>query len=421
MDEVRSELPRLLVATAIGFLAGLERERRKKEGVGRSAEGIRTFALVSLLGGVCALFGTPYLLLAGALFVGSAALIAYARQPADDPGITTEVAFFAVFALGALAQTRPATAFAMGLMVTLLLALRAPLHKLARDRLNDTEILDALSVGIAALVALPMLPNRPMGPFGAINPLRTGAVAVLVMAIGAVGHATVRIFGARLGLPLAGFASGFVSSAATVGAMGNRAKSAPGLLRPATAGAVLASLASVIQLVVLVGAISRPLLVKMALPLGLSCLTALVYGALTARHSAEAEGSQEAQPAGRAVSLSSALAFAAVVAGVLLLGAFLRAELGDAGLVIGMGAAGLADTHAPAISVASLVGDGQLPVGAAVAPILAAFTANSATKVVLAFTAGPRPYAWRVGTGVLLMLAAFWIGAFAPALIAFAK
>ena len=46
----RSEWP-LLVAVAIGLLIGLGRERRKGEGPGRSAAGLRTFAMVGLLGG----------------------------------------------------------------------------------------------------------------------------------------------------------------------------------------------------------------------------------------------------------------------------------------------------------------------------------------------------------------------------------
>ena len=52
------------------------------------------------------------------------------------------------------------------------------------------------------------------------------------------------------------------------------------------------------------------------------------------------------------------------------------------------GAAGFADTHAPAISVASLVADGKLAPHAAAIPILAAFSTNTITKMVFAFTAG---------------------------------
>ena len=42
----------LLVALGIGLLLGVERERRKGRGPERGPAGIRTFALVALLGGL---------------------------------------------------------------------------------------------------------------------------------------------------------------------------------------------------------------------------------------------------------------------------------------------------------------------------------------------------------------------------------
>ena len=70
----------------------------------------------------------------------------------------------------------------------------------------------------------------------------------VVMAVGAAGHAAVRIVGPRFGLPMAGFASGFVSSTATIAAFGVRAAKTPALLRPAAAGAVLSSVATIAQM-----------------------------------------------------------------------------------------------------------------------------------------------------------------------------
>ena len=58
--------------------------------------------------------------------------------------------------------------------------------------------------------------DRP--PEGALNPHTIWVVVILIMAIGAAGHVAVRVLGARFGLPIAGLASGFVSSTATIGA-----------------------------------------------------------------------------------------------------------------------------------------------------------------------------------------------------------
>jgi len=60
-------------------------------------------------------------------------------------------------------------------------------------------------------------------------------VVIVVMAVGAAGHAAVRVVGPRFGLPMAGFASGFISSTATIAAFGARAAKTPALLRPAAA------------------------------------------------------------------------------------------------------------------------------------------------------------------------------------------
>lgn len=117
--------------------------------------------------------------------------------------------------------------------IAILLNARMALHRFARSLLGEDEIRDALIFAAATLIVLPILPNQPMGPFGALNPYAIWIIVVLVMAIGALGHIAVRLAGARFGLPIAGIASGFISSAATIAAMGARAANAPVLLWPA--------------------------------------------------------------------------------------------------------------------------------------------------------------------------------------------
>ena len=90
--------------------------------------------------------------------------------------------------------------------------------------LTESEARDALVIADATLVVLPLLPNLPMGPYNALNLHAIWVVLVLVLVIGAAGHVVVRALGARYGLPLAGLASGFISSTATIGAMGARAR-----------------------------------------------------------------------------------------------------------------------------------------------------------------------------------------------------
>jgi hypothetical protein len=71
---------------------GAERERRKGEGPRRLPAGVRTFAIVGLLGGVAALLGNPVLLVALAVVVGALAVLGYYFGERIDPGFTTEIA-----------------------------------------------------------------------------------------------------------------------------------------------------------------------------------------------------------------------------------------------------------------------------------------------------------------------------------------
>ena len=66
----------------------------------------------------------------------------------------------------------------------------------------------------------------------AINPSKIWTIVILLMAIGAGGHVAVRALGARFGLPVSGFASGFASSAATDWRHGRAGRCKPGYCGP---------------------------------------------------------------------------------------------------------------------------------------------------------------------------------------------
>lgn len=241
------------VALGIGLLIGAERERRKGEGPSRSPAGIRTFAVTSLAGAVSFTVGGNVVL--GVTIAGVVALTAvgYLRAQEDDPGLTTEIALILTALLGVLSMQQPALAAGIAVAVAVLLAARTPLHHFVRSVLTEREVNDALILAGATLVVLPLLPDRPMGPEGGLNPHTIWVVVIFIMAIGAAGHVAVRVLGARFGLPIAGLASGFVSSTATIGA---RATKAPDVLAAAVSGAVLSSVATIVQLAAVLTATS---------------------------------------------------------------------------------------------------------------------------------------------------------------------
>lgn len=261
----------------------------------------------------------------------------------------------------------------------------------------------------AALVVLPLMPDRYMGPFNAINPHTLWIIVVLMMAISAGGYIALRLFGPRYGLPVAGLASGFVSSSVTIASMGTLAKQKPELMPGAVGGAVLSTVATIVQMAVVLGAIHPATLVAMAVPLILSGLVAAAYGTWFFVKALR-QGAPETIEMGRAFSFRSALILAAATGTVLLIVAALNAWLGSTGLIAGTAIAGFADTHSPAVSVASLAAGGKLEATQTVLPILLAMSTNTVTKIVLAASNGGSHFALQVIPGLLLTIAAAWLG-----------
>ncbi len=400
---------RLAAALAIGLLMGAERERRKGEGSGRSPAGIRTFAIAALLGGVSYRLGGETLLAVTTLALAGFCAVAYWRSHDKDPGLTSETALLLTALLGGLAQREIAVASGIAVVVTILLAARTPLHHFVRAVLSQQELTDALIFVAAVLVVLPLTPNHYLGPFGAINPRTIWKIVILMIAISAGGYIAVRLVGARFGLPVAGFASGFVSSTATIGAMGERVAHEPALVRPAVAGAVLSNVATIIEMVLVLAAISPPVLTLLRVPLTAAGIAAAAYGALLMFLSARHRVSQHTH-LGHAFSLKTALGLGATMAVVLLLSAALNAWFGERGVLAAAAIAGFADTHSAAVSVGSLVAANKMAAREAVVPILAGLTTNTVSKLVFASVSGGRRFAAQVVPGLVLMIAATWIG-----------
>jgi uncharacterized membrane protein (DUF4010 family) len=404
------EVPvRLAIALGIGLLIGAERERRKGKGPLRAPAGIRTFALVSLTGGVSLMIGGELLLAISALAVGALSVVAYKQKTKTDPGFTTAIALLTSLLLGALAMRQPSLAAGFAVVVAVLLAARTRLHRFVQDALTEQELHDALLFAAATLVVLPLTPDHPVGPFGVLNPRTLWKLAVIVMSISAAGYLALRALGPRFGLPLAGFASGFVSSAATIGSMGARAAQEPELLRAAVAGAVLSTVSTIVQMAALLLATHRPTFSAMKLPLLFAGIVAVVYGALfTIKTAGQRPNAPE--KTGRAFNLTTALIFAATVSVILLASAGVNQWFGSAGLAAAAGLAGFADTHSAAISVASLAAAGKIASSDVVLPVLVGLTTNTVTKAVVAVTTGGRGFALRIIPGLLLVILAAWLG-----------
>lgn len=402
----------LLEALGIGLLIGIERERNAGTTGGPAQAGVRTFALASLTGALSQIAGGWPMLAVAVAVIGGLRMVTHLSQPDRQAGLTTSLALLIVVVLGALSIEHTFLAAASGVLVAALLAARTVLREFSRSVLNDFEIRDGLILGVSALLILPILPNEDLGPGGAINPQNLFVIVILVMAIGAVGHVCTRVFGSRLGLPLSGFLSGFVSSTATVAAMLKKVQDRPFEAYPAAAGVTFSSVSSLAQTGIVLLFLSSSMFTLAAPILIIPSGVAFLYGILLARIGSRGGG---AEPDGlelpsRIFSVQGALSFATIVATVIVVSAVLNDRFGSEAVLVSAALAGLVSTGSAAVALASLVVAGQLPASEAVVPLAAAISVNAGVRIVLALRGGATAFGWAVATGLLLTAAAVWAG-----------
>jgi uncharacterized membrane protein (DUF4010 family) len=401
-----NDLTGLGVALGCGLLIGAERERSKGSGPGRAFVGVRSFALVALTGALAQCLSST-LVAVSALLVMALSVVSHWRDRSDDPGVTTELSLFLVFLLGVNAIDNPAVSAGASVIVAALLNLRGPLHHFIRVTLKSGELRDALILAGAALVVWPLLPDQANVWLLGANPRRMWGLVLLIMCLQAFAHIALRIIGPRMGLPLSGLASGFVSSTATTVAMGQRYRREPSLLGACAAAAMLSNVATYLLLVVVILAIAPSQLPHLAPALGCALLATLVIAAYRL-HAAQRSAPRRSRT-GRAFSIRQALLFAAILSAATALVAYAHAYLGPAAARLGAMLAALVDVHAAASSIVSLAGSGALPPPELRLTFLLALSANTGSKLVAAALSGGRPYFKLVAPGLLLILLAAWL------------
>ncbi|MDA8207829.1 MAG: DUF4010 domain-containing protein [Actinomycetota bacterium] len=383
-----STITPFIEATALGLGVGLEREWDSRDG-GELAAGSRTFALVGLLGCVAASLG-PYMVAAGLLAVGAIGVVAYMRTAVKDIGATTEVALVLTYAFGALVWQNAQLALGLAVVAVVLLASKSRIHGLTESWLSQVEVDDAIRFFVIAFVVLPVLPDRAMGPYGAINPYHVWILVVAMTGISWLGYIAVRLVGASKGTLVAGFAGGFISASATTASMGSASRQPGARKGVLLAGAIGASVATPVQLFLVLGVASPKVLEAMAAPLAVALTILVAEGALIfyLARDATRHDTDKAVPTGRPFSLVPALTLAALITVVLVASRWGAEVFGAAGTVLTTALAGFADAHAPILSAASLARAGSLSEHVAILAGSAALLTNTVTKAVLAFVSG---------------------------------
>lgn len=346
------------LALGLGLLVGLQRER-----VQSPLAGIRTFALITVLGTVCALVESHY----GGWFVGLG-LIAVAAllvagnlaQPGAkeaDPGLTTEIAALLMYGIGAyLIVGHTEVAIVLGGVTSLLLHWKAPLHAFVA-RIGEPDLKAIMRFVLITLVILPVLPDQSFGPYQVLNPRQVWLMVVLIVGISLVGYVGYKLFGQHAGAVLTGVLGGLISSTATTFSTARQAASSGEGARLSALIILLASTVALGRVIGEIAVVASGDFWSMAIPLGilLAGMTLICGGVYLLTGGKEVEP----PPPGNPADLVPALIFGGFYAVVLLASAAVNDTLGAGGLYAVAIFSGVHDLDAITLSSARLVDQGE--------------------------------------------------------------
>ena len=395
-----------LTSLAVGLLIGLERERHRE-----ARAGVRTFALISLLGAICAMLGekvgSPWLLVAGLLASTGGILAAYqgSSRATPDAGTTTVMAAALTYCLGAAVwHGYSGIVIAVAIVVTALLHYKSELEGFSM-KLTSTDMASLLQFAVLSLVILPVVPNHGYGPYGALNPYHLWLMVVLISAVSLAGYVAWRLLGGKGPVLLLGALGGLVSSTATTLVYSRGARGKPELEGTAATVILLANLVVLLRLSVLAVAVMPSILPTM-LPVMLAGLAATLPVAwMTWRRHHEGEAMENPELT-NPTDLPVALGFGVAYAVILVAAAWLNDLAGVAGVYAVALVSGLTDVDAISLSSFRLFGDGRVPAPGAVMAIVVALCSNAVVKASIVFVAGGRSLGMRCVTGFGAMVAA---------------
>jgi uncharacterized membrane protein (DUF4010 family) len=367
---------KMAVAVGIGMLAGMEREWSNKD------VGIRTFAIVALLGMLSSLISQS---VAIAALIGVFLLVAAmnTRSILNDRSleITTSAALMVIYLLGVLVGLGHIfTPVAGAIIMTMLLAWKTELSRFAGG-LQPSEIRSAVLLGLIGFVIYPVLPNRYVDPWQLFNPSDAWISVIAIAGIGFVNYVLLRVYSTR-GLYLGALFGGLVNSSATVAELGTRLQQT-GMVGRATTLCLLTTIAMFARNLILATIFSPASLTATLLPL---LAMTLVAGFWVWRDRGIEEEPPETLKLTSPISLTKVLWFGMVFILIQIVGTLLTKYFGSEGMLATGVFGGLVSSASTTAAAASMARHGKIT----------AALAGSATVVTsLASAAVNLPIIWK--------------------------
>jgi len=422
----------LLLALVFGATVGLERESSNPNDP--HVGGIRTFSLISLMGALAGIFyQNQYESLALIITIGFfLLLISYYITEAmhtKDFGITSELSAIATFLLGLMVMLSIIPlqiVVAIFVLVVFVLSLKSRTTQLVAG-LTRQEVQSFISYAIIALVALPVLPdysyklndlkilsdimhglNVELGQFDnldLINPRRIWMVVVLITGIDVFGYILGRIVGNKNGFALTSFMAGFVSSTSATQSLALRSKSAP-FVNHLVGAAILANLASFLQIFLLVGPLNTRWLMVIAPSILIMVVTAGIIAYLFFKQKEpKKEEDAQSKKATAIFSLLPALKFAGLLIVIKIVTKICLILFGQSGFIISSVIASFAGLDAIIVNLADMAGN-SITFEFAFLTLLMVNATNLLSKSLYSYLQGNRSFALKFLVSAMIIAAA---------------
>lgn len=427
---------KLLLSLLLGAAIGLERENGK-QGLG-SAGGLRTYAMIGLLGSIVGILYSSQLsifavLLSSTFFVLLISYYLLGSIFTKDLGLTSELAIVFTFLMGVLISTSALPLYliiAIFVVVMLILSIKEATQKITQN-VSRKELQSFISYAIVALIVLPFLPNFgyrltdipflaqifsslnvDLGKFAVIeliNPRKIWMVVVLITGIDLFGYLLGRLIGNKSSFSLTSFVGGFVSSTSTTQSLAQRSKKSL-TINYLLGAAILANLASFFQMFLLVGPLNAAWFISILPSILIMIITATIITTVFLRKKEKEKKQKEAEVKDvKIFALMPALKFAGILIVVKIVTKVCLVLFGKAGFVISSIIASFTGIDAILVSLAEMAGR-DITFQFATLVFLLVNATNLFSKSIFSYAQGSRKFALRFFVSALIIVGASFLG-----------
>ncbi|HLT34598.1 MAG TPA: MgtC/SapB family protein [Aquaticitalea sp.] len=387
------DLTTLGIAFGLGLLVGLQRQKTDNE-----MAGVRTFTLISILGVIAGFlsreYDNPFILPILGLCIAAMLIMAnyikIKKLDEADVGQTTEVAALLMFAIGAyLVVGSQLIGVIVGASMAILLYVKEHLHDVI-ERMSHKDFSAIMTLAGISLIVLPILPNETIGPLDVINPRNIWLMVTLIVGISVIGYFIYKLVGKKVGIVSNGILGGLISSTATTVSYARKTKDQKSIGKLAVFVITVASMVSMIRVLIEVaiivpeklGAIFLPILVEIF-------ILGIISVGLFHLINKDTQNEKMPEPKNPA-QLKSAIIFGLLYGIILLLVAFTNKKFGDNALYIVAIISGLTDVDAITLSLSQMMKGERLQTDLGWKLILLATISNLVFKGIMAIVIGAK-------------------------------